>query len=137
MNISGISLSNGTNGGRASNYVVAPTATATGTITPRLLTLSAAVADRTYDGTTNATLLGYGLSGFVGSETVSGVVNGSARFDDKHVGTDKPITITGIVLIDGANGGLASNYLAPTSAVSTAPTAPDPPRRCGGYPCGA
>jgi filamentous hemagglutinin family protein len=120
VNISGISLSNGTNGGLASNYMVAPTATATGNITPRLLTLSATVADRTYDGTTNATLLGYGLSGFVGSETVSGVVTGSARFDDKHVGTDKPISITGIVLIDGANGGLAANYLAPTSAISTA-----------------
>jgi filamentous hemagglutinin family protein len=124
VNISGISLSNGTNGGLASNYLVAPTATATGNITPRLLTLSATVADRTYDGTTNATLLGYGLSGFVGSETVSGVVTGSARFDDKHVGTDKPISITGIVLINGTNGGLASNYLAPTSAVSTADITP-------------
>jgi filamentous hemagglutinin family protein len=120
VTLSGITLANGTGGGLALNYSVASTAMASGTIDPRLLTLNATVADRTYDGTTNAVLQGYGFSGFVGSETVSGVVTGSAQFADKHVGTDKGISITGIVLLDGTNGGLANNYRAPTAAVSTA-----------------
>jgi hypothetical protein len=120
VNLSGISLGNGTNGGLASNYAVAATSSALGTIDPKLLTLSATVADRTYDGTTNAVIQTYGLSGFVGSETVAGVFTGSARFADKHIGNDKGITITGIVLVNGANGGLATNYLAPTSAISSA-----------------
>ncbi|MEO8063936.1 MAG: YDG domain-containing protein [Pseudomonadota bacterium] len=120
VNLSGISLADGTNGGLASNYQVASTASALGTIDPKLLTLNATVADRTYDGTTNAVVQSYGLSGFAGSETVTGVLTGSARFTDKHVGTDKGISITGIVLLNGTNGGLASNYLAPTSATSSA-----------------
>jgi filamentous hemagglutinin family protein len=122
--IGGITLGNGTNGGLASNYVVAPTATANGTIDPRLLTLNATVADRTYDGTTNAVLQSYGFSGFVGSETVTGLVTGGASFVDKNVGTDKGINITGIVLQDGANGGLAANYRAPTSAATSADITP-------------
>ena len=120
VSLSGITLGNGTNGGLASNYMVAPTASALGTIDPKLLTLNASVADRTYDGTTNALVQSYGLTGFVGSETVTGVFTGSARFADKHIGTDKAISISGIVLLNGTNGGLADNYLAPTSAVSSA-----------------
>jgi len=120
VNLSGITLSDGTNGGLASNYSVASTATSTGTISPKLLTLSATVADRTYNGTTNAVVQSYGFGGFVGSETVSGVITGSASFADKHVGTDKGISITGIVLLNGTNGGLAANYAAPTSATSSA-----------------
>jgi filamentous hemagglutinin family protein len=120
VNLGGIALSDGTNGGLASNYSVAPTATSTGTISAKLLTLNASVADRTYDGTTNAVVQSYGFAGFVGSETVTGAITGSASFADKHVGTDKGITITGIVLANGTNGGLASNYLAPTSAASSA-----------------
>jgi hypothetical protein len=120
VNLGGIALSDGTNGGLASNYSVAPTATATGDISARLLTLNASVADRAYDGTTNAVVQSYGFAGFVGNETVTGAITGSASFADKHVGTDKGITINGIVLANGTNGGLASNYLAPTSAASSA-----------------
>jgi hypothetical protein len=120
VNLTGIALANGTNGGLASNYSVASSATATGTISPKLLTLNATVADRTYDGTTNAVVQSYGFGGFVGTETVTGTINGSASFADKHVGIDKGISISGIVLANGTNGGLAANYQAPTSATSSA-----------------
>ncbi len=120
VNIGGIALADGGNGGVASNYTVAGTANATATILPKLLTVNATALDKVYDGTTNATLLGYGLSGFVGSETVGGVFTGSASFADKNVGTSKAVTITGITLVNGNNGGLATNYAVSTHANSNA-----------------
>ena len=124
VSISGITLSDGTNGGLASNYSVSPTAAATGTIDPKVLTVNANVADKVYDGTTSATLLGFGLTGFVGNETLTGVLTGTASFADKNVGTDKGVTITGVNLLDGTNGGLASNYTVSTAADSTASITP-------------
>jgi len=124
VNISGITLADGTNGGLASNYYMSPTATAAGTITPKVLTVNADVADKVYDGTTNATLSGFGLTGFVGNETVTGVLTGGASFADKNVGTNKGVTITGVNLLNGTNGGLASNYTVSTAANSTASITP-------------
>jgi len=124
VNIGGVSLSDGGNGGLAANYTVAATATTTATIAPKQLILNATVNNKVYDGTVNATLRSYGLSGFVGSETVSGVYTGSASFADKNVGSNKGVTITGITLINGANGGLATNYAVSTAANSTASITP-------------
>jgi filamentous hemagglutinin family protein len=124
VSIGGITLANGTNGGLAANYFVNPSATAVGTIDPKLLTLNATIANKVYDGTTLATLLGYGLTGFVGSETVTGASSGSASFLDKNVGTGKAVTVTGISLQDGANGGLAANYSVPVSTAGSANITP-------------
>ncbi len=124
VSITGIGLSDGGNGGLASNYTINPTAAAVGNITPRLLSLNAVVDDKVYDGTTNATLQSFGLGGFVGSETVTGVYTGTASFADRHVGDNKNITVTGIDLVNGTNGGLASNYAVPTTANSTASITP-------------
>jgi filamentous hemagglutinin family protein len=121
--IGGITLGNGTNGGLASNYVVNPTATATGTIDPKALTVQATVANKVYDGTTTTTLESYGLSGFVANQTVTGV-GGNASFADKNVGDDKAVTITGITLVNGTNGGLASNYVVSPNAASDADITP-------------
>ena len=123
VTISGITLANGTNGGLASNYTVNPTATATAAIDPKVLTVSATVENKVYDGTTNATLQSYGLSGFVGNQTVTGV-GGAAAFANKNVGNDKPVTIAGIVLVNGTNGGLASNYTVSPNASSDADITP-------------
>jgi filamentous hemagglutinin family protein len=124
VNIGGITLSDGTNGGLASNYYINPTATTTGNINPKVLTVNAAVADKIYDGTTAATLESYGLTGFVGNEILTGVFTGTASFVTKDVGTDKGVTITGISLVNGTNGGLASNYTVSTAATSTANITP-------------
>ncbi|WP_426077894.1 YDG domain-containing protein [Janthinobacterium sp. PSPC3-1] len=95
----------------AGNYLLASsTATGTGTITPKALTISGmSVTNKVYDGTTKATLAGGSVVGLVGSENI-GVTGLSATFDDKNAGTGKTATATGATLVDGVNGGLAANY---------------------------
>ena len=122
--ISGITLGNGTNGGLASNYVVNPAASTTGTIDPKMLTVDTVVANKVYDGSTAATLVSAGLSGFVGDQTVSAADTGGATFNTKDVGNDKPVTITGLELVNGTNGGLASNYEIPADATGSANITP-------------
>ncbi len=124
VTIGGITLANGTNGGLASNYSVGATSSATGTIDPKVLTANATVANKVYDGTTSATLATYGLSGFVGNETVGGVNTGTATFADKNVGNDKAVTISGITLVNGTNGGLATNYVVSAAGTSNANITP-------------
>lgn len=124
VTIGGITLANGTNGGLASNYTVNATSTATGTIDQKVLTANATVANKVYDGTTSATLATYGLSGFVGNETVGGVNTGTATFANKNVGNNKAVTISGITLVNGTNGGLATNYVVSTSGTSNADITP-------------
>ena len=124
VSISSITLVNGSNGGLAANYLVNTTAVATGNIDPKLLTVSATVANKVYDGSTTATLQSYGLSGFVGNETVSAVYAGSANFDTKDVGNGKSVAITGLELVNGGNGGLASNYAVPVDTIASANITP-------------
>ena len=101
------SLADGTNGGLASNYSLADSA-ASVDITPKALSYSSITAtDKTYDGSTDATITTSGLSGFVGSQTVTALSD--ADFADANVGTGKNITIS-FALANGTNGGLASNY---------------------------
>ncbi|MEN6413105.1 MAG: YDG domain-containing protein [Veillonellales bacterium] len=107
-------LSNGINGGLASNYSL-DDASVTANIIKKTLTMTGiTVANKVYDGMVTATVMGYGLSGFVGTETVT--VNGTGTFEDKNAGINKIVNITGITLSNGANGGLASNYgVSPTA----------------------
>ncbi|MCE5265651.1 MAG: YDG domain-containing protein, partial [Deltaproteobacteria bacterium] len=119
VTISGITLANGENGGLASNYAVDGTTTATADIDPKALTLAATAASKTYDGNANATVTGYGLSRFVGTETVS-AGSTSALFDSKNAGTGKTVTISGIILANGDNGGLAANYSVDGTTTATA-----------------
>ena len=93
------------------NYQLATTGNSAGTllISPKELTLSPIVNTKIYDKTTNATIADYGISGLVGGETVN-VSSMSASFADYNAGTGKSVTITGIYLGNGLNGGIASNY---------------------------
>ncbi|WP_454775319.1 YDG domain-containing protein [Janthinobacterium tructae] len=95
----------------AANYTLASTtATGTGSITPKALTITGMSAvNKIYDGSTKATLSGGSISGLVGSETL-GVTGLSAAFDTKDAGTGKTVTATGSTLVNGGNGGLAANY---------------------------
>ncbi len=126
VTIHGIALVDGPEGSLASNYRVAPTASAQATISPRLLTVEASVADKVYDRSTSATLESFGFSGLVNGETLNGTHSGSTRFEDRNVAADKPVTITGITLQDGtgANAGLASNYTVPGSVTAHASITP-------------
>src|SRR5205807_18151 len=108
VSVSGISIS----GTDAGNYTVNPTASTTANITKRALTVSATGVDKIYDGTTVATAT---LSNnAVSSDDVSASYT-SASFDDKNVGTNKPVTVSGISL-SGADTG---NYTFNTTAATT------------------
>lgn len=76
-------------------------------IAPRKLTMDARVTDKTYDGTTDATVNPGTLSGIVGSDDVS-VAEASVRgtFDNEFVGTGKSVTFPPFTL----TGDQAGNY---------------------------
>jgi hypothetical protein len=124
VTISGVSLIDGSSGGLAANYSVLGSAATTATIAPAVLSLAASANDKMYDRTEAASLIAYGLSGFIGSETVTAVNSGSVTFADKNVGTGKAVTINGIGLIDGGAGGLASNYSVASSTIARATISP-------------
>jgi len=93
----------------------------TGTITPKALTATATAANKAYDGNTTASST-LALSGLIGSETLitSGV---GSTFNDKDVADATTVTINSSTLVNGTNGGLASNYsLATGQTVSAAIT---------------
>ena len=95
-------------GAGASNYTVSQPSGLTADITPKNLTITGAAANsKAYDGTQAATVnfAGASLSGVVGSETVTiDISSYSASFNDKNVGTGKPVTVSGVAL-GGANAG--------------------------------
>lgn len=107
VTVTGVGIADGT--GLASNYTVNNPSGVTGNITPKVLTIIGLNAfNKTYDGTTAATLSGGSLNGLIGSETIG--LNGLAGiFDSANAGTGKAITVTA-ALSDGSNGGLAGNY---------------------------
>jgi hypothetical protein len=140
--IDAITLLDGTNGGVASNYqlpgLTSASADNVANITPKTLTLAGiTAADKTYDGTTSATLTLGGLLGLVGSETLS--LSAVGTFADPNVGIGKTV-LAQLALAD--NTGLASNYsisdVTTTATINpvpnvippippTIPTAPPPP----------
>jgi filamentous hemagglutinin family protein len=83
------------------------------TVKPRQLTVSGVVADKTYDGTTdasiNANVANNGLVGLLGNETLN-ITYTAAAFADKNAGTGKTATVTYAGLSDGTNGGKTINY---------------------------
>ena len=79
-------------------------------ISAKALTISGMHANgKVYDGNNLASLSGGVLDGLVGNETL-GVTGISATFSDKNAGTGKTVTASGATLVNGSNGGLASNY---------------------------
>ncbi|MEP9360095.1 YDG domain-containing protein [Sphingomonas sp. KR3-1] len=103
VNVTGLALG----GADGANYVLASTSvTLTGEITKAMLTLSGVtVADKVYDGTTDATVTSWGtLDGIVGFDDVS-IDGGALAFADKNAGTGKAIAFTGSLI-----GSEAGNY---------------------------
>ncbi len=109
VSVSGLALA----GDSASNYVlVQPGATAS--ITAKALTGSITVLPKTWDGTTDATIATRTLSGVCAGDTVS-YVGGVASFESPNVGTNIPVTATGLSL-DGPD---ATNYTVNSTATTT------------------
>ena len=99
------------------NYAVQDQATARADITPKPLTLSPTVEDKTFDNSVVAKVREFGLSGFVAGESV-GAISTSATFESATVAANKLVSITGISLVD--RSGRASNYSVPGSATARA-----------------
>jgi hypothetical protein len=106
VTVSGLTLS----GADAGNYVITPPTT-TADISAAPLTVTGITAgNKTYDGTTAATLdtSAAALSGVVTGDDVSLNVSGaSGAFDTKDVGTGKTVTVSGLAL----SGADAGNYV--------------------------
>ncbi|KPF54059.1 hypothetical protein D621_09625 [beta proteobacterium AAP51] len=116
-------------GADAANYsLLNPTGTATGTITPRNLTVSFLGGTRVYDGLVNAPVTGT-LDRLVAGDDArlvqTAVFTGPGA---RNVGVNKAVAITGI----GLTGADATNYsLATTTASTTATLTPRPLRILG------
>ena len=117
VNITGITVS----GADAGNYnLVSTTAVITANITKAIITAVTGITaqDRTYDGTTNASLNtgNVTFTGLIGNERVD-VSSATGTFDSKDAGDGKTVNISNIVL-----GGVQStNYtLASTTATASA-----------------
>jgi len=100
-----VTASDSLSGADAGNYTLVQPALAAN-ITPATLTLSGTqiANNKTYDGTTAATLSGGTLSGVIGNDSVTLI--GSGSFATKNVGTNIPVTVQDVV--GGADGG---NYI--------------------------
>ncbi|WP_130618625.1 YDG domain-containing protein [Dyella amyloliquefaciens] len=114
LGLNGFSLT-GNNGALASNYTFAG-GTDWVTITPKPILVTASVADKTYDGTTAATLLGLSNGGIIAGDDVT-ISYTSAEFVSPNAGDRVPIIVDGISL----TGTDAGNYIYP----SIVPTAAD------------
>jgi hypothetical protein len=109
VNVTGITVT----GTDAANYTFNTTASASADITARTLTVSAAAANKVYDGTTNASVT-------LSDNRVSGdalvTSHSTASFADKNVGTAKMVGVSGI----SAAGTDSANYTANTTASAAA-----------------
>ena len=103
VSVTGIALG----GADAGNYqLLTSSGSSTASITPAVLTAgTVAVADKLFDGTTGANVGAVQLVGVVSGDVVAGQAEG--RFADPHIGSNKPVAVSGIVLV-GADAG---NYV--------------------------
>lgn len=99
-------------GADAGNYAVdLLTAIGNASITPRTVTATATVTDKTYDGTTVAVLSGVTFAGVVAGDAIVSGASSVGAFDTKNVGAGKNVTGGGIVL----TGADAGNYAVDTT----------------------
>ena len=118
VTVNSITLADGANGGLASNYSINTGQTTTANVTAKTLTVSGiTTSNKVYDSTTTATTT-LSFSGLIGSETINNT--NFSTFDNKNIGTSKTVTVNSIILVDGSNGGLASNYSINSGQTTTA-----------------
>jgi hypothetical protein len=102
------------------NWNAAPPVSRTISVAQKSLTPSIAANNRTYDGTTSATISSRQLTGVINSDDVS-LTGGTATFGDRTAVTGKTVTATGLSLA----GTKAGNYvLSSTTATTTADITP-------------
>ena len=101
-------------GSNASNYALfTPNGSTSATITPKPLTITAVAANKTYDGTTSASV--FLTDQIITGDTVIATYKFST-FSDANVGIGKSISVSGVAL----TGADSSNYSISSSASTTA-----------------
>jgi hypothetical protein len=109
-------LSNGNNGGLASNYNLAAGQAVAASIARRDLTLTAPQVNKTYDGTTTALTSSANISNSVpvvssGALAANDSLTGSSLlFDTPRAGNNKTVTVGQAVIKDSLNADMGSNY---------------------------
>jgi trimeric autotransporter adhesin len=118
--INGLTLGDGTgsSAGLASNYQLTGGSDVV-TVTPLAITVAGTANNKTYDGTTAATLSALGSGGVIAGDTVAFTDTGAA-FANKNVANGKTVTIYGIT----DAGADAGNYRFNASTVTTADVTP-------------
>jgi filamentous hemagglutinin family protein len=103
VTVAGVTVNDGNSG---NNYNVTYADNTSSTIARKALTISGTTAaDKTYDGTPDATMTAGALSGLVGNETLG--VSATGVFDSKNAGNRS--ATASYTLADGL-GGMAANY---------------------------
>ena len=94
-------------GESAKNYTAPQTLQGKASITPKALTVKAAAQNKIYDGTANAAVKAeLDPSGVVENDEVVLVTSGvTALFNNKNVGANKPVTLTGSYALSGSAAG--------------------------------
>ncbi len=92
-------------GADAGNYYITQPTGLTANITAIELTVSVSANNKEYDGIATATLGAASFNGIIGSDdvTIGGTV--TAEFNNKNVGNNKPITLTGSYTKSGSDAG--------------------------------
>ncbi|MEP6908774.1 MAG: YDG domain-containing protein, partial [Pseudoxanthomonas sp.] len=117
VTVNSVTLSNGSNGGVASNYTIAGGGTAAASISQASLAVTGIGAlNKTYDATTAATLFGTASVTALGADVVNVGGSGTGVFANKNVGIGKAVTVTGYTL----SGTDAANYAIVQPAAVTA-----------------
>ena len=100
VTVSGVMVNDGNSG---NNYDVSYMDNTGSSISKASLVISSADVSKTYDGTTSAAGMAVAAAGtqvFAGDN----LTGGSFAFADKHVGTGKSVTVSGVTVDDGNNG---------------------------------
>jgi len=113
-----VAVSRSLGGADAGNYLLLnPSTVMAADITPKLLSVDLVVADKTYDGSSRASVTG-SLGGVIAGDAVSADVVG--YFDDKNVGTNKSVSV-GLSLLGADAGNYSFDRLgASTASISAA-----------------
>ena len=141
--VASLSKINGTGDWANYNLTTTGNITTTADVNKKALTLSnISAADKKYDGTTSAVVTLGSLLSLVGNEQL--LMSASSAFADANVGANKSVLVN-ILLADGLNGDLASNYTLsfanPFASISkdnapfvnpVSPNAPISPSQSGG-----
>ena len=109
-----------TPGGLSSGNYVIQFNPGTLTVQPKPVTVTGLVAsNKDYDGTDSVSIVDWGsVQTGVGAETLV-LQTGTANFSDAAIGLNKTVTASGYALANGAQGGLASNYVLSSNAAQT------------------